>query len=825
MRDARRRRKAAGSRAFRLGNSSAPGRRVLSTARTDVTPPPGQTQVIVALTQTVLPACVFAVVLVSTGQIGHGLTLQNLFLLGTLTSAWGAASALWTRVWPTLLLSVVLAVLGLVSLALMTVLPHPSADPALLTTGEWTRGVMPLASGWDRYVMSLLLILAGVTLPLALKSQSRQMALLGLVVARICLWYGALWQLGFLSLDGGLAKFLAADTSGLQFAILAAATIGAVLLLRGDRRWLGALTAFDRSVTLARFLMPLMLMPIIAAGLLVLAAREGAVSRGVALVLNAELDSIALLFVGLASLRGLWLERRRRSALSRAVESSPVMIHSAQSLIEYWPRGCERLFGYTAEEAVGRRATELLRTEYPVPLPEIIEAIRRTGEWVGEVRQTARDGRRLWIATRVARDRPEPGAELKLVETMTDISELKRSANALRDTTDSLQQVVAGYGVGMIDYRPRDGGAQFSPQMEQMLGLRPGDLGSDYSVWFKLVHPDDIPRVTAMFLEGARRNAPGGTVIFKVMHSDGAYRDLQAVLRYDYDLNGRLSRIAGVYMDVTEVVRDRMEVAERGARLLELQKELTHTSRLSGMGELAAGLAHELNQPLAAVGNSVGAIGLMLRDDDTPIDSTLRQRLRRAAHHAESQTVRAGEIVRRLREFIARSEADSKVEDLGRLVDDSLGLALPNPAASNVEISKFIPPEAAAVLADRIQIQQVLVNLIRNAVEAMVGCERPSLLRIGVEAREGMALVRVIDNGSGVADDGMSTLFSPFVSTKREGMGVGLFVSRRIIESHGGKLWFEPVEDGGAEFCFTLPLATADTWDDSARRDSPPAPE
>jgi signal transduction histidine kinase len=424
--------------------------------------------------------------------------------------------------------------------------------------------------------------------------------------------------------------------------------------------------------------------------------------------------------------------------------------------------------------------------------------------------QTARDGRRLWIATRIARDRPNPDSELKLVETMTDITELKRSNIALRDTTESLQQVVAGYGVGMIDYTPRDGQARFSPQMEQMLGLAPGGLGADYSHWFGLIQPEDAARFTHLFMEDALKKAPGRTLIFKAMHQDGDYRDLQAVLRYDYDSEERLWRIAGVYMDVTEMVRDRMEAAARGARLLELQTELAHYSRLSAMGELAAGLAHELNQPLAAASNSVGAIELILRDDSGLIDESLRQRLRRAARHAETQTVRAGEIVRRLREFIARSEVDSQIEDLADLVDDALALALPNPTVADVEIRRSIPTTATAVLADRIQIQQVLINLIRNAVEAMTDRGRPGRLDITAEARDGMALVRVIDNGSGVSDDCMSALFSPFVSTKREGMGVGLFVSRRIVESHGGKLWFEPAEEGGAVFRFTLPLAMVD---------------
>ncbi len=786
------------------------GRVESSVAGTVMRPRLSQTEAIIALTQTLAPICAFVVVLAATGRPGHWLSLQPLFLLGTLAAALGVAAALWTRVRATFLLSALMAGTGAVSLALMTVASSPPADPTLWVSGAWTRGAMPLAAGWDRYVMSGLLILSGGTLPLALRSRPRAMALTGVAVARLCLWYGALWQLGFLSLGGRFAKFLAADTAGLQIGLLVAVTIGWLLLLRGDRRWLATLTPFDRSVALARFLMPLMLMPIAAAGLLVLAARQPAFSPGVALVLNAELNSIVLIFVGLAALRGIWRERRRRSSLGRAVESSPVMIHSDRFVIEYWPRGCEALFGYTALEAVGRRASDLLHTEYPIPLAEIVDTIRRTGEWAGEVRQTARDGRRLWIATRVARDRPGPESELKLVETMSDITELKRSNAALRDTAESLEQVVAGYGVGMIDYRPRSGRAQFSAQMERMLGLEPGGLGSEYSIWFGLVHPADIIRVTALFLEDARRMAPGSTVIFKVMHRDGQYRDLQGVLRYEYESAGRLSRIVGVYMDVTEVVRDRVEMAARGARLLELQTELTHTSRLSAMGELAAGLAHELNQPLSAVGNSVGAIELMLRNDDKPIDGSLREQLRRAARHAEAQTVRAGQIVRRLREFISRSEADTHVENLASLVDDALALALPNPAAAGIEVDKSIDAEASAVLADRIQVQQVLVNLIRNAVEAMLDQDAPGLLHILAEARDGMALVRVIDNGSGVTDERMSTLFSPFISTKREGMGVGLSLSRRIIESHGGKLWFEPAARAGAEFRFTLPLATVD---------------
>lgn len=770
-----------------------------------------QTQLAIALTQTVAPSLVFALLLASSQRPIEWMSLQVMFAVGVLASALGVAAALWARVRITWVMSAVLLGVGAISMALMTIAATPTSDPALFMTGEWESGPLSLSAGWDRYLMSLLMVASGVTLPLALRPGARSLELLGLTVARLCLWYGALWQLSFLSFGGGFPKFLTQDTAALQLALLIGVSVGCVLLLRGDRRWLGALTAFDRSVVLSRFLVPLMLMPIVAAGLLVLASRHRTYTHGAALVLNAELNSIALIFVGLAALRSLWLERRRRSTLSKAVESSPVMIHSEDGVIEYWPRGCETLFGYTAEEAVGQRAPDLLKTEYPIPAAEIDATIRRTGEWAGELRQTSRDGRRLWVATRIALDRPEIDSGLKLVETMTDITELKRSNAALRDTEQSLEQVVAGYGVGMIDYWPLRGRTRFSPQMEHMLGLEPGGLGEDQAVWFSLVHPTDFVRVAALFAEDARRAAPERTVIFKVRHSDGAYRDLQGVLRYEYEAAGRLSRIAGAYMDVTEVVRDRIEMADRGARLLELQTELAHTSRLSAMGELAAGLAHELNQPLAAVGNSVGAIEMILRNDTDSTDPAVRQKLLRAARHAESQTVRAGEIVRRLREFITRSDADTQIEDLAELVDDALALVLPKPAAVGVELIKAIDPAARKVLADRIQVQQVLINLIRNAVEAMAGHAAPGVLRLSAEACDGMALVRVIDNGPGVTSERMATLFAPFVTSKRDGMGVGLSISRRIIESHGGKLWFEPAEGLGAAFHLTLPLAAVDS--------------
>jgi two-component system sensor kinase FixL len=233
---------------------------------------------------------------------------------------------------------------------------------------------------------------------------------------------------------------------------------------------------------------------------------------------------------------------------------------------------------------------------------------------------------------------------------------------------------------------------------------------------------------------------------------------------------------------------------------------LAHVSRLSAMGEMAAALAHELNQPLTAVGNSVGAIEMMLTGSDKPIDDIARGRIVRAAKHAQTQAVRAGEIVRRLREFVSRGEADTKAENLERLVDDALALALPNPASARVEIRLELGRDARGILADRVQIEQVLVNLIRNAVESMRDQETQRILTIGSLVQQDMVAVRVKDTGPGVSSEVADRLFSPFQSTKADGMGVGLSICRRIVEAHGGRMWLEPSDDGGADFRFTLTL-------------------
>jgi len=235
-----------------------------------------------------------------------------------------------------------------------------------------------------------------------------------------------------------------------------------------------------------------------------------------------------------------------------------------------------------------------------------------------------------------------------------------------------------------------------------------------------------------------------------------------------------------------------------------LSNDLAQVSRLGMMGEMAGALAHELSQPLSAIVNFLGAVDLMYEGGGA-VDAP---RMRHAILRASEQASRAGEIIRRLRAFILRGEADMRAEPLTSLVREAAALALFNTSSFGVRLSYHFENERRLVLGDRIQIQQVLVNLIRNAADAMAahGGERRDLVISTRKARDNLIEIEVRDSGPGIAPEMLERLFSPFATTKREGLGFGLAISRRIVEAHGGQLSAASVPEGGAVFRFTLPV-------------------
>jgi two-component system sensor kinase FixL len=251
-------------------------------------------------------------------------------------------------------------------------------------------------------------------------------------------------------------------------------------------------------------------------------------------------------------------------------------------------------------------------------------------------------------------------------------------------------------------------------------------------------------------------------------------------------------RAIGAMADVTRQWQAEADVQR-------MQTELIHVSRFSAMGTMAATLAHELNQPLTAVSNFLGgAKRIAAARDDTPVQ------LLAALEAAESGAQRAGEIVRRLRELVSRGTVSIVAQPLRRLIEEASVLAFVDEKLLGIRHRLEVDPDAPWVIADRVQIEQVLINLVRNAIDAMAQSKEREIL-ISTRGDGNMVEISVADAGPGIPPENIENLFSQFMTTKSGGMGIGLPICRTIVEAHGGKIWAENRPEGGSVFRFTLP--------------------
>jgi two-component system sensor kinase FixL len=263
----------------------------------------------------------------------------------------------------------------------------------------------------------------------------------------------------------------------------------------------------------------------------------------------------------------------------------------------------------------------------------------------------------------------------------------------------------------------------------------------------------------------------------------------------------------------TGFIRDLTERQRSEARLQELQTELIHISRLTAMGEMAAALAHELNQPLSAIASYMKGSRRLL---ERPTEKEIGQ-VRDAMDKAAEQSLRAGQIIRRLRDFVSRGETERRVESVKKLIEEASALALVGAKEHGVRVAFRLDPRRDFVLVDKVQVQQILINLIRNAMEAMEASAQKELLITSAPHEANFLEIAVADTGSGIAPEIAAQLFQPFVTTKPQGMGVGLSISRSIVENHGGQMRVEPNADGGTVFRFTLPSVTSEELPDGDR--------
>jgi two-component system sensor kinase FixL len=297
-------------------------------------------------------------------------------------------------------------------------------------------------------------------------------------------------------------------------------------------------------------------------------------------------------------------------------------------------------------------------------------------------------------------------------------------------------------------------------------------------------------------------------VALRMQAADGASHETIGLRRdgsgFPIDLSASRIKYGGRDVRVA-VMRDLTE----DKRAEELRAELLHTSRVSEIGQMAAALAHEVNQPITAVSSYLGGCRRIM--ETAGFDEHRKEKVREAVEMANSQALRAGEIIRRLREFMRKGETDRTIESAAAVMREASTLAVAV-ARHNGIIIRLDVDKPGDVLVDKIQIQQVIVNLVRNAIEAMENCPRKELgIRLATNCEQ--IELSVSDTGSGLSPDIADRLFRPFSSTKRQGMGIGLSVCRDIVEAHDGRIWAEPNPCGGTIFRFSLPLVREEMID------------
>lgn len=384
-------------------------------------------------------------------------------------------------------------------------------------------------------------------------------------------------------------------------------------------------------------------------------------------------------------------------------------------------------------------------------------------------------------------------------------------------------------GLANLDGRPQ----YLNPAGLELIGLDSVEAASRLNV-LDVVAPEDRKRgrdAWSIVLQSGRwsgelkfRHFKTGEMIpflvdwFRVNHAPTGQpiclatvsRDLRAqkqaeaeLRRLNESLEGRVSeRTIQLAQTNDRLVAEMTKREHADARLQEAQLELWHATRLSTAGHLAGALAHELNQPLTAIANSLHAARRLMMNGAPDKIATVPEIMEEAA----GQALRGGQIIQRLRDFVTRGETEKHVENVRAVVEEACALALTGSKALGVDVQFHFDPQAVDIFANRIQIQQVLVNLIHNALQAMAGTARREIVVTTALVNANVIEISIADSGIGLAADTVDHLFEPFVSSRSrsKGMGLGLSISRSIVEAHGGKISAMPNPEGGAIFRFIL---------------------
>lgn len=471
-----------------------------------------------------------------------------------------------------------------------------------------------------------------------------------------------------------------------------------------------------------------------------------------------------------------------------------IIVIDCRGAIRSVNKATERVFGYNAEEIEGRNVNVLMPEPYAGAHDGYLANYLRTGhkKIIGIGREVA--GRRkdgsIFPMDLIVGEAQADG-ETIFVGIIRDITRRKTAEIALGESELRLRSILKTVPDAIVVIDDRGSIQSFSPAAERLFGYAADEIaGKNVNLLMPSPYREAHESYLDRYLETGERRIIGIGRVVVGLRKNGE--------NFPIELQVGEFRIDGTRF-FTGFVRDLTEQQQTQRRIQDLQSELYHASRVSVMGQMASTMAHELNQPLTAAINYLEAARHLLRDSS---DAT--ERLDDLIGRAVAQAERAGHVIRRLRQFVSKGETERRPENLNKLVQEALALALVGVRQSGVRVTLELDRTLPLILADGVQIQQVVLNLVRNAIEAMEDCDHRNLV-IGTRALRDMAEVTISDTGPGIAPELAKRLFRPFVTTKKTGMGLGLSICHEIVEAHNGRLTTASRPAGHTVFRVALP--------------------
>jgi two-component system, LuxR family, sensor kinase FixL len=484
-----------------------------------------------------------------------------------------------------------------------------------------------------------------------------------------------------------------------------------------------------------------------------------------------------------------------RALIATAVDG--IVVFDENGIVRVFNSACEKLFGYESSEVLEQNVEVLMPAPYRGENDGYLSHVRKTGEdkVVGRGREVVGQRKNgstfpmyLSVGEGVADDTPF------FVGIIHDLSAI-RAEEEHSKASDRHRAAIVDSSNEIILSKTLDGIiVSWNPGAERIFGYKADEMiGKSI---FEII-PQERFAEEDTILQGIRAGKKIESFETIRKRRDGTIVDVSLSISPLYDAHGIVIGAAKIARDITAHKRAQALAAHQ-------QSELAHTSRINAMGQLSSALAHELNQPLTATMNFINAARRRLKNPkDIDKASVLLD-------SAVEQVIRAGKIIQRLRAFLEKREPSRVADSINDIVREAIALGFVGAADRNVELVMHLTKAAPTTFADRVQIEQVIVNLVRNANEAMQSEKTRRLTVSTFVSDDGFVEVTVADTGPGISPDIAKQLFEPFITTKAKGMGVGLSLCRTILEAHEGRIWATSNAEGGATFHFRLPMRVAE---------------